>query len=170
MSEVRNQLHLIKGEDLTGSQIKSACGEVYLSSNESNNQLDTNAIVEFTRSIKVPYYGIPIPNSATIVQADGSGGGIIPLFTPASNVTYQWMCADVTNAGAGSISVDFGVTDGAGAFIKMANISPSAGGGQNAIEPRNLFYFDSNVYPAFRVVSGTASDALVTMAYSTVIQ
>ena len=63
VDEVRNQIHLIKIEDLTPAQIESAAGGVYLSKNELNNQNDTQNIVDSFRSVKVPTLGTLIPQT-----------------------------------------------------------------------------------------------------------
>lgn len=167
-NQVRDLFHLVKSEDLTGSQIKQGFGEIFLSKDTIDNQMITQEIVNQVASVKAPFYGSQIPNSAVIVQKSGDGG-LEPVFTPGDNKTFQIMAADVLNAGAAPVSVDFGVMDGNGIFVKLANVTPAAGN-QNAIELRNLFYFDSSVFPAFQVISGTPSDAIIQVAYAEVVQ
>jgi len=166
--QIRDLVHTIKSTDLTGAQINQGFGEIYLSKDTIPNQLESQEIVEQTRSVKSPFYGSQIPNTATIVTKVPDGG-LEPVFTPTVNKTYQIMAADVINAGVGSVSIDFGLMDNNLNFIKLANVNPSAGG-QNAIELRNLFFFDSSVFPGFLVVSGTPGDAVVQLAFAEVVQ
>jgi hypothetical protein len=167
VNEVRNQLHLIKTEDLTGTQIKSAAGELFLSENEVSNQIDTNSIVEVTRSVKVPFYGAAIPNTSKIASKTGDSG-LMSIIDPVVNKTYQILAIDAVNAGAGNITVALGYSNG-GDFVRINTITVAATS-FGSFTTRNAYTFDSSVYPAFLVTSGAAGDLVVNMAYCEVIQ
>jgi len=167
-TQIRDLVHLIKSEDLTPAQIKSAFGEIYLSNDSISNQLESQEIVDQVRVVKAPFFGQHIPNTSQIAARVGDSG-IMYFFLPSANKTYEFIAADVTNTGSGSVTVEFGVTNGAD-FIKMDVESPSAGGGQAGFDARQLRYFDSDVYPAFLVTSGTAGDVVGQLAYAEVIQ
>ena len=166
--QIRDLFHLTKSEDLTGQQIKQGFGQIFLSKDTIDNQMVTQEIVNQVASVKAPFYGSQIPNSAVIV-AKTADGGLEPVFTPSPNKTYRIMAADVLNIGSSSVSVDFGLLDSNLNFVKLANVSPNAGG-QNAIELRGLQFFDSDVFPGFIVISGTPSDCVVQVAYAEVVQ
>lgn len=167
VKEVRNQLHLIKSEDLTAEQIKSAGGEVYLSENEIGNQKDTISIVDTVRSVKTPFYGSSIPNTTKIASKAGDSG-LMSIMDPIANKTYQLIAVDCVNAGAGSITVAFGYGNG-GDFVRINTITVAAAS-FGSFNCRNAYTFDSDVYPTFLVTAGTAGDLVVNMVYSELIQ
>ena len=92
------------------------------------------------------------------------------LFTPTANKSYALYAADITNAGGAPLSVQFGLTDGTGKFVMM--------GTQAVVSPTEVVgvtwyaqvFFDSSVYPAFKVVSGTVGDASVQISIGEVVQ
>lgn len=165
--QIRDLVHLVKSEDLTPAQIKQAFGEIYLSKDTIQNQLESQEIVEQARTVKAPFYGQHIPNTAQIVDVTGDAG-IQPFFTPTSNKTYEFMGADVIHTGTSNLDVAFGLTDGV-LFIQLDNQVPVAGA-QNPFDPGALRFFDSNVYPAILVLGGTGADAQCQLAYAEVIQ
>jgi len=165
--QIRDLVHTIKSADLTPLQISQAFGEIYLSSDTLDNQLETQEIVEQFRSVKVPTLGTSIPNTTTIATCIGDAG-IIPFFTPGTNKTYQLIASDVANSGSGSVTVVFGYTNG-GDFVRINSISV-ASGGFGTFTTRNAYTFDSDVYPAILVTSGTAGDVLANLVYSELVQ
>jgi len=166
-TQIRDLVHLIKSEDLTPAQIKDSFGEIYLSKDTISNQLESQEIVDQVRIVKAPFFGQHIPNSAAIVSKVGDSG-IMSFFVPSSNKTYEFIAADFTNIGSGSVTVQFGVSDGVD-FIKMDS-DTLASNGQAGVEARALRYFDSSVFPAFVVVNGTAGDVVGQLAYAEVVQ
>ena len=61
LSDVRKQLHTLQVENLTGAQIKSAAGEMFLSLDALVSQHDAQDIVKTYKAVKTPTYGQPIP-------------------------------------------------------------------------------------------------------------
>lgn len=166
-NQIRDLVHTIKTSDLTPAQISAAFGEIYLSRDTIENQLESQEIVTQSRLVKSPFYGQHIPNTAQIVDLAGDSG-IQPFFTPDSNKTYEFMGADVMNQGVSNLDVAFGLTDGV-LFLQLDNQVP-VGSQQLPFDPKGLRYFDSSVYPAILVLSGTGSDAMAQLAYAEVIQ
>lgn len=167
-NQIRDLFHLVKSEDLTGSQIKQGFGDIFLSQDTLENQMISQEIVAQAASVKTPFYGSPIPGSFKFDVAPGDAG-LIPFLTPEANKTYALLAADVLNNGSGSMTVSFGYTDGFGNFLKVSEATPSAGG-QGGFSVRNAFYFDSNVFPCFLVTSGTPEDAVGQIVYAEVVQ
>ncbi len=165
--QIRDLVHLVKSEDLTPAQIKQAFGEIYLSKDTIQNQLESQEIVEQARTVKAPFYGQHIPNTAQIVELIGDSG-IQAFFTPEANKTYEFIAADALNSGGSNVDVAFGLTDGV-LFVQLDN-QVVLGAGQNPFAAQALRYFDSNVYPAMLVLSGTGSDVIGQLAYAEVIQ
>lgn len=165
--QIRDLVHTVKSTDLTGSQISQAFGEIYLSNDSISNQLESQEIVAQFQVVKVPTLGCSIPNSSKIVSAVGEGG-IVPLFTPAANKTYQLIAADCVNGGAGNITVSFGYTNG-GDFVTINSITVGSGS-VGSFTTRNAYTFDSSVYPAVLITAGTAADLIVNMVYSELVQ
>ena len=52
--QIRDLVHTIKSSDLTASQIKAGFGEIFLSKDTIDNQLEVQEIVEMSRSVKTP--------------------------------------------------------------------------------------------------------------------
>ena len=168
-NEVRNQLHTIQVENLTPAQISSAAGGVYLSRNEQSTQLDTQCIVKSFQSVKAPTLGALIPNTCTINSRVGDSG-IVPIFTPTDNKSYALYAADATNAGVGSMVVNFGFTNAAAdKFVKLAEASPGSVLTANFLMPGATF-FDSSAPLALMIVSGTAAECIVSVMIGEVVQ
>jgi len=168
LNEIRHLLHLLQLEDLTPAQILSSMGGIYLSANAISDQEEAVTIVKAFQAVKTPTLGALIPNTCTIEVKPGEAG-VVGVFAPTVNKSYALYAADVTNAGVGSLTVDFGLTDGAGLFVKLASASPSATA-INAFDFKREIFFDSSVYPAFRVTTGTVADAVIQIVIGEVVQ
>jgi len=165
--QIRDLVHTIKSKDLTPSQIDQAFGEIYLSKDTIDNQLETQEIVEQFQKVKLPTYGQAIPNTTAIAQVAGDSG-LIALLVPAVNKTYGLLGVDATNNGSGNISVSFGYTNG-GDFVTLNKIT-LATTEVGTFTTRNAYTFDSSCFPAILVTSGTASDLTVQMLYCELVQ
>lgn len=168
-NQIRDLVHTIKSTDLTPTQIANGFGEIFLSKDTISNQLEVQEIVEMMRSVKVPMFGQSIPNT-TRIQTRAGDSGVIPIIQfPEDNKTYAMLAADAVNAGSGAVNVSLGYFDGAN-FVKISEATPSSSGGIGGFNLRNAFTFDSTVYPAFLVTSGTASDVVINLVYCEVVQ
>jgi len=165
--QVRNQLHLLQTENLTPAQILSAAGGVFLSNNELLTQQDTQDIVKTFQAVKAPTFGSSIPNTTRIVTKAGDGGPQT-ILVPTVNKTYAMLAVDLVNNGASPMTVSLGYYDGT-TFVTL-NVITTAGTATGSFTTRNAYTFDSSVFPAFIVTSGTAGDAAVSMAYSELVQ
>lgn len=165
--QIRDLVHTVKSSDLTPAQIESAFGEIYLSKDTIPNQMESQEIVQQFQSVKAPTFGCSIPNTTQIVNKPGENG-VVAIYTPTANKTYQLIAADAENAGTGSVTVIIGYTDG-GTFVRINEITVGAGD-TGIYNLRNAYTFDSNVYPALLVTSGTAADITVNMVFSELIQ
>ena len=166
--QIRDLVHTIKSKDLTPAQIEQAFGEIFLSSDTIPNQLEAQEIVSQVQTVKSPFFGAAIPNTAVIHQRAGDTG-IVPFFTPDANKTYGLLGADLTNGSGGTMKGVLGMYDGTN-FVYLSEISPAGGGETKAFELQNAFTFDSSVYPAFLILSGTASDAVGQIAVCELVQ
>ena len=165
---VREQVNTLTLDDLTAIQIKSALGKTFSNQEQAPDHANAVDLVKAHQAVHVPTYGVAIPGTHTIVTKPGDSG-IIPMFIPSSNKTYVMVGASVANGGVGSATVEMGLTDGAGSFVKVANSSPAAGATEY-IGRAPTITFDSDVYPAFRVTSGTAATCTVSMVYAQLVQ
>ena len=166
--QIRDLVHTIKSKDLTGSQIESAFGEIFLSRDTIPNQLEAQEIVAQVQIVKSPYYGVAIPNTTQIISLTGDSG-VVPFFTPASNKTYSLIAADLVNGSGAGMTGVLGLYDGTN-FVKISEATPSSGGGQGGFNLRNAFTFDSSVYPALLITSGTAAQAVAQIAICELVQ
>ena len=167
--QIRDLVHTIKSADLTPAQIESAFGEIYLSKDTITNQMESQEIVQQFQSVKCPTYGAHIPNTGKIVQVQGDSG-IVKIFTPEDNKSYVLLAASATNVGSGSVNVRLGLANDSGEFVLISAATPTASGGVGGFDTRNVFTFDSSLYPAIEVNTGTAADVEVVMAYAELVQ
>ena len=170
LSDVRKQLHTLQVENLTGAQIKSAAGEMFLSLDALVSQHDAQDIVKTYKAVKTPTYGQPIPGTFRIIEKVGEGGAV-SLLGPtvlSSNKAFTITALSGTAIG-GAVTVNFGYFDGS-TFCKFAALTISDGDTNTVDLSTTSMQFDSNVYPAILVTSGTASNLTVTMAYAETVQ
>jgi len=167
VDEVRNQIHLIKIEDLTPAQIESAAGGVYLSKNELNNQNDTQNIVNSFRSVKVPTLGTLIPQTTAIHSIAGTGGeGTI--FVPLANKSYILLAGDCVNGGAAPLTAVLMLhSAGKSVALETQLVGPSE---TVPFSQVHGVAFDSTTYPYFKVTTGTAGDATFSVAVGETVQ
>jgi hypothetical protein len=165
--QIRDLVHTVKSTDLTGSQISQAFGDIYLSNDSISNQLESQEIVAQFQTVKAPTFGCSIPNSTRITTTQGDSGPIA-ILVPTVNKTYAILAVDLINNGASPMTVSLGYYDGT-TFVTL-NVITVGATATGSFTTRNAYTFDSSVYPAFIVTSGTAADATVSMAYSELIQ
>ncbi len=166
---VREQLNTLTLDDLTQIQIKSALGKTFSNQEQAADHENAVDLVKAHQAVHAPTYGVAIPNTHTIVEKVGDSG-IIKVFTPTTNKTYSLVAASAANLGAGSMTVVFGLTDNSGGFVKLSEVTPSAGGGSSFASRESGITFDSDVFPAFQVTSGTAAQCTVSMVYAELVQ
>lgn len=167
--DMRQQLNTLTLGNLTPQNIKAALEGSYANDEQKPNQADAVTLTDAYKVVHAPTYGVAIPNTHTIVEKVGDSG-IIPVFTPTTNKTYILVGASAQNLGAGSMTVVFGLTDASGGFVKLSEVSPSAGGDSDYAARAPGITFDSGVYPAFQVTSGTAAQCTVSLCYAELVQ
>ena len=184
MTEIREPLITTTITNLTPATFASSVGRVYLSTPMIPNQEDAVKIIDAWQSVHVPTLGSLIPQTTAIHSIAGTAlipttsaihskvgeAGIVTIFTPTANKSYALYTADITNAGGAPLSVQFGVTDGTGKFVMMgvqADVAPTTVIG---VTWYAQVFFDSSVYPAFKVISGTVGDVSVQISVGEVVQ
>ena len=167
-NQIRDLVHTIKSSDLTAGQIRSGFGEIFLSRDTLENQLETQEIVEMTRSVKSPYYGKHIPNSALLEEMPGSAG-LVKMTTVAANRTFKVLACSVENAG-NVANVRVGLTDAGATFLACVFAGDVAATDVTPIPELVGVTFDQDSIPAFIATSGTPDDLTFTLAYCEIIQ
>ena len=82
IADIRGQLQTLTGAELLASQLSAAGGKAFVSANAKTTQTDMNDVTEFWRSIHVPTYGNPIPNSgATVVSTIDANPVVLQVAT-----------------------------------------------------------------------------------------
>jgi hypothetical protein len=170
-NQIRDLVHTIKSADLTPNQIENAFGEIFLSRDTIENQLESQEIVSMFQAVKVPTYGHHIPNTATIVVKGGESG-LTKLFTAENNKTYKILALSVANAGDAQ-TFQFGLQNDSGDYAvieaTMANASTD-NDGITVIDRAEGITFDNSVFPAFLITSGDVNDLAFSMAYCEIVQ
>ena len=174
MSIIRDQIHLIKTEELTGPQIKTTSGKVYLSRDAQQSQDEIVDIVSTVKAVKAPFYGLPIPGTFAIATAPGVVvDTAVNIVSPTTNQTYQLLSVDVKNIGpTGTVSADLYLSDGA-SKVKLAAVASVAAGSQNAFDLSKLpgtLYFTKEVYIIGVPTAGTPGFCQFELAYCKVVQ
>ena len=135
MSIIRDQIHLIKTEDLTGPQIKTTSGKVFLSKNAIQEQDEIVEIVSTVKAVKAPFYGTPIPGQFEITEAPGNLIDTdVNIVTPTANQTYELLAASVNNVDpTNAVEADLILTDGS-KTVKLASSGSVAAGAENTFD------------------------------------
>ena len=167
-NQIRDLVHTIKSTDLTPAQIQSAFGEIFLSKDTIENQLETQEIVEMTRSVKTPYYGKHIPGSAVLEEQQGSTG-VVKMVSVPGNRTYKVLACSVDNGG-NVANVRVGLTDTDATFLACVFAGDVAATDVTPIPELVGVTFDQESIPAFIATSGTPDDLTFTLAYCEIIQ
>jgi hypothetical protein len=168
MQQIRDLVHTIKSADLTPAQIQAAFGEIYLSNDTLENQLESQEIVEMMRVVKAPMYGTHIPNTGTVINTAGASG-LTKMFDPETNRTYKILAVSVTNAGNVG-QVQFGMMNSAGNIFACIFRGDVAATATTAFADVQGVTFDANTIPAFLIESGDVNDYNFEMAYCEIIQ
>ena len=164
MGTIRDQLQNLTGSALEATQLSTAGGRVYVSSNAKAAQTDLSDVVRFWRGVHVPAYGQPIPGTATT----NTGTGDTPILATATNETAYINGLSLTNNNATtpadvSLSID-------GVIIAVINVAPSSNAvavGLTGMAPFSL------VEPQVlsQTVSGVAAgDVAFNVAYALTVQ
>jgi len=172
MSIIRDNLHTITTEDLTGPQIKTTSGKVYLSRDAQLAQDEIVEIVSTVKAVKAPFYGQPIPGTFEIATATSSVvDDFVNIVNPTANQTYQILGISVQNINPGaSTSADIYLTDGAN-YVKLAFTGTIDASKTYAVPLYDsATFFDSGVYLAGVPRSGVALMCQFEVAYCKVVQ
>jgi len=167
MNQIRDLVHTVKSSDLTPLQIFNAFGEIFLSADTMDNQLEAQEIVEMMRVVKVPTYGTHIPNTAKYEVTAGTSG-LIKLVTVEQNKTYKILAASVDNAG-NAVPVRFGLQDANNNFVAIFRNDVNAAG-LTAFTDAPGVTFDSSMFPAAVIEAGDVNDFNFEIAYCEIVQ
>jgi len=174
-STVRDELHTLTLEDVTGEQFKTAIGKVYLGPvSEIATQDDCIQMVKAFQAVHTPTMGQSIPGSATIERVTAPDSDVFTVHKPASNEVYQLNAAQLVNAHAAApATVSLVLVNADGTFVtisKVENASPSAVTPRYAFGTRSRITYDDTVWLGAIVESGTATDQTVSIASIKVVQ
>lgn len=168
-NQIRDLFHTIKTSDLTGSQIQSGFGEIYLSKDTIENQLVSQEIISQVQSTKAPFYGLPIPGSFQIETTAGEPGYFQITANTAPNKTYRIEGVSVTNAGLSPITASLELGDGAN-FCFIDTSGSLASGATFSFTLNQTQHFDNSINLYGLVSSGTEVDAVFNVVYVEIIQ
>lgn len=164
MGTIRDQLQNLTGSALEATQLATAGGRVYVSSNAKTAQTDLADVVRFWRGVHVPAYGQPIPGTATT----NTGSGDSPILATATNQTAYINGLSLTNNDP-TTPADVSLTID-GVLIAVVNVAPSSSAiavGLSGLAPFSL------VEPQVlsQTVSGVAAgDVAFNVAYALTVQ
>ncbi len=121
IGDIRDQLQTLTGAELLASQLSAAGGKAFVSVNARATQNDMNDVTEFWRSIHVPTYGNPIPNSGDTVVSTVDANPVVLQVATNEVATLQAMI--LTNSNAASPATATLVLDSV-MFLQM-DVPPS---------------------------------------------
>lgn len=166
--QIRDLVHTVKSTDLTGAQIDSAFGPIFLSRDTLENQMETQEIVDMTRSVKAPFYAHHIPGSAIIASMPGSAG-LVKVISAEANTVYKITAFSIDNAG-NVANVRVGLTDSGATVLSCVFNGQIAATDVTPLPDMVGITFDIDSVPAFLVTSGSPDDITIDMAYVKTIQ
>jgi len=172
MSIIRDNLHTITTEDLTGPQILTTSGQVYLSRDAQDSQDEIVDIVSTVRAVKSPFYGQAIPGTFEIaVASSASLDDAVNIVNPSDNQTYELISMSVQNLNPGATTdADIYLTDGSNT-VKLAFTGSIAASKTYAVPIYGgPIFFDSGVYLTGVPRSGIALLCQFEVAYAKVVQ
>jgi len=174
MTIIRDQIHTITTEDITGPQIKTTSGRVYLSKDSLSEQDEIVEIVATVQAVKVPFYGAPIPGTFAIAVTPGEIlGQAVDIVSPTTNQTYQLIAINAENLNAAAVAeCDIYLTDGSNS-VKIAYSGSIA-----ALKNQQLdlsyypgpIYFTDDVYVSGVPTVGNPNLLQFKLAYCKVVQ
>ncbi len=97
MGQIRDQLQNLTAADIIPSQLSSAGGKVFVSSNAVRAQQDLQAVVQFWRDVHAPTYGLPIPSTGKTDSEQDTEAVFKDVLTPGANETLYLNAMSVTN-------------------------------------------------------------------------
>ena len=98
MGQIRDQLQNLTAADIIPSQLSSAGGKVFVSSNAIRAQNDLQAVVQFWRDVHAPTYGLPIPSTGKTDSATDTEAVFKDVLIPGANETLYLNSMSVVNA------------------------------------------------------------------------
>jgi len=173
MSIIRDNLHTITTEDLTATQINKVSGGVYLSRDAQQAQDEIVDIVSTVRSVKVPFYGTPIPGTFAIAATTAAvTDEPVDIVSPTGNQTYQLLAISAQNLNAAAVATgDIYLTDGSNS-VKLAQSGSIAALSKNTFDLTKMaaIYFTKEVYISGVSVTGIANLLQFNLVYCKVVQ
>lgn len=161
-NRVRDNLKTLNASEVLASQITNAAKVIRLSLEAIPDQVDTNSIVEFYRSVHAPTYGNTIPNTG--VQATGieNGEGL----EPSDNEVFQVLAMELANSGGAPVEVSVRIGD-----VTLVTLPvPPTGTTSNELGAIFPIMLSKGNALKFVVTSGTATDFSASIAYNKTVQ
>ena len=118
LGQIRDQLQNLTAADIIPSQLSSAGGKVFVSSNAIRAQHDLQAVVQFWRDVHAPTYGLPIPSTGKSVTSQDTEAVFKVVVAPEANETLYLNAMSVTN-GDPLNNADIEVKIGDALFAKL---------------------------------------------------
>ena len=160
MSEIRNQLKNQSFAAVLPSSFEVVGGRVFPDEPSTDDQLVLAQIVKTWQAAHNPTYGTPIGGSSSTVTAVGAGSeASVTVLEALKSEVYQVQAVSITNAGSGGpvvCSVSIG-----GVPLIAANVTDPASSGPVALSLP--VFVDVNSSLTFKVLSGTATDATISV-------
>ena len=167
-NQIRDLVHTVKSTDLTPTQIGSAFGEIFLSKDTLENQLETQEIVDQFRSVKLPTYGQHIPCKTIVTDVPGAAG-LVKLMSAETNTVYKILALSADNAG-NVTGLRVGLTDSGATTLSCVFVGDVAATTVTPIPDMIGITFDIDSVPAILVTSGSPDDITINFAYCEVVQ
>ena len=160
MSEIRNQLKNQSFAAVIPSSFEVVGGRVFPDEPSVNDQLVLSQIVKTWQAAHTPTYGTPIGGSSSVTTATGAGSeASVTVLEALKSEVYRIQAVSIANGGSGGpvvCSVSLG-----GVPLIAANVTDPASAAPVALSLP--VFVDSASSLSFKVLSGTATDAVISV-------
>ena len=162
MDEIRNQLKSQSFGDVLPSSLSQVGKVVFPDEPTVADQMTLQQIINTWSAVHAPTYGNPIGASSATTDAVGAGGEAeVDVLQATKSEVYRIQAISMTNAG-GAAPIVAKILIGSCPIVIDFTANPSS----SAPFPiTNAIYVDVNSPLKFAVLSGTASEATLTVNY-----
>ena len=170
MGQIRDQLQNLTAADLIPSQLSSAGGTVFVSSNAIRAQNDLQAVVQFWRDVHAPTYGLPIPSTGKSVAVQDTEAVFVNVLIPGANETLYLNAMSITNGDPlNNASVEVKIGDALFAKLTLAGNATTVLIGSGDLAASSL-YITAGQSLTFNQNGAGANQVILAVSYSKSVQ
>jgi len=170
MGQIRDQLQNLTAAEIIPSQLSSAGGKVFVSSNAIRAQNDLQAVVQFWRDVHAPTYGLPIPSTGDSESVQDTEAVFVDLLIPDKNETLYLNAMSVTNGDPiNNADIEVKIGDALFAKLTLAGLASTVLIGSGDLAASSV-YITAGQSLSFNQNGAGANTVVLTVSYSKSVQ